>query len=141
MTHSKTSEVCTKINEQLIPELRCKTIEVQAQGKGMPVLSAHFQYSEITEIITVYHQRDIKKTVDDFTNLVLEYRQSFAPVEEHLADQLLLPLVLASGGTYKAISISKYSKHFETNAMIIEMFLGPRIYVKQVSDGYEVRVV
>jgi RNA 3'-terminal phosphate cyclase (ATP) len=141
MVHSKATEVCTSINNQLYPECKCRPMEVQAHGKGMPVLTAYFQYSELSEMIQVYHQKDPKKTVSDFTGLVSEYQNASAPVEEHLADQLLLPLALMFGGTYKAISLSKYSKHFETNVIIIEMFLGPRINVTQVLDGFVIHVV
>jgi RNA 3'-terminal phosphate cyclase (ATP) len=142
MIYSKTGDICKKINDKLHPDLKCNPVEVQATGKGFPVLSAFFQYTEITEMITVYHQKDIQKTANEFMNYVYEYQNSFAPVDEHLADQLLLPLVLISGGTYKAVSISNHSKHFETNVIIIEMFLGQqRIYVNQVSDGFEVKII
>jgi RNA 3'-terminal phosphate cyclase (ATP) len=141
MIHSKADNACIKINERLKPDLRCNPVEVQANGKGLPVLSAFYRYTNVAEMITVYHQKDVPKTVSNFTSLVHEYQNSSAPIEEHLADQLLLPLALIGGGTYKAISLSKHSKHFETNATIIHMFLGPRIYVNQVADGYEVRVV
>jgi RNA 3'-terminal phosphate cyclase (ATP) len=140
MTHSRSIDTCNKINEHLQDPFKCIPTEVNSIGKGLPVLSALFKYSELTELITVYHQRDIPKTVMDFTKFVTEYHYSNAPVDEHLADQLLLPLALVSGGTYKAISLSKYSKHFETNMNIIEIFLGKRIHVTQVSDGFEVRV-
>jgi RNA 3'-terminal phosphate cyclase (ATP) len=141
MIHSKAENVCTKINDKLAPFYKCNPVEVQSVGKGLPVLCAFFKYPSFNEMITVYHQRNIPKTVNDFTNFVSEYQDSDAPVDEHLADQLLLPLSLISGGTYKAVSVSKHSKHFETNMMIIHMFLGyPRIHVTQVSNGFEVRV-
>lgn len=141
MIHSKAETACSKINERLKPEFKCTPVEVQANGKGLPVLSAFYRYTNLSEMVTVYHQKDVPKTVNNFNKLVTEYQESTAPIEEHLADQLLLPLALISGGTYKAISLSKHSKHFETNATIIHMFLGPRIYVSQVNDGFEVRVV
>jgi RNA 3'-terminal phosphate cyclase (ATP) len=141
MIHSKAENACNKINERLRTDLKCNPIEVQASGKGLPVLSAFYKFTNFAEMINVYHQKDVPRTVSAFTTLVDEYQKSTAPVEEHLADQLLLPLALIGGGTYRAISLSKHSKHFETNSMIIHMFLGPRIYVSQVTDGYEVRVV
>jgi RNA 3'-terminal phosphate cyclase (ATP) len=141
MIHSKSENACNKINERLRPDLKCNPVEVLANGKGLPVLSAFYKYTNFSEMINVYHQKDIPRTVSAFTTLVDEYQKSSAPVEEHLADQLILPLALIGGGTYKAISLSKHSKHFETNVTIIHMFSGPRIYVSQVVDGYEVRVV
>ena len=140
MVHSKAMDVCSKINDGLPESFKCHPVEVDANGKGMPVLTARFQYSEITEMISVYHQKDLKTTTE-FTNSVSEYLHSTAPVDEHLADQLLLPLALVSGGTYRAVSISKYSKHFLTCATIIETFIGSKIHIKPVADGYEVRVV
>jgi len=47
-------------------------------------------------------------------------------VGEHLADQLLLPLVLGAGGQFKTLSPSL---HFLTNIQVIEQFLGPKITV------------
>lgn len=42
-----------------------------------------------------------------------------APVGEHLADQLLLPLVLAGGGSFVT---GRPSQHLETNAEVIRAF-------------------
>lgn len=142
MTFAKTGDVCNKINEHLTPDFKCNFTEVQASGKGLPAVSIYTKYEGITEIITVYHQRQNspKKTADEFTNFAIEYLTSSAPVDEHLADQLLLPLAIVSGGTYKASSVSKYSKHFETNVNIIQMFLGQRIAVSNTPSGVEVRI-
>ena len=143
MTFTKTMDICNKINEHLTPDFKCNLTEVQASGKGLPAVSMYVKYTGITEIITIYHQRQNtpKKTADEFMGSCTEYLTAEAPVDEHLADQLLLPLALLSGGTFKATSISKYSKHFETNAQIIHMFLGPRIYTTATPSGVEVHVV
>lgn len=39
---------------------------------------------------------------------------------EHLADQLLLPFVLAGSGSFRAVALSK---HFTTNVAVIRKFL------------------
>lgn len=137
MIHAKAENACNKINDRLRPELKCVPVEVTAR-KGPPVLSAYFQYDNLTEMITVYHQRDIPKTVANFSNTVEKYQKSSAPIGEHLADQLLLPLALIGGGTYRTVSISK---HFETNVLIIQMFLGQKIFVNKVDDCFEVMIV
>jgi RNA 3'-terminal phosphate cyclase len=46
---------------------------------------------------------------------------SAAPVSPHLADQLLLPLALGAGGTFRATELDE---HFRTNVAVIESFLG-----------------
>lgn len=50
------------------------------------------------------------------------------PVDEHLADQLLLPMALAGGGSYRTV---KPSLHSTTNAQIIERFLPASISFEQ----------
>lgn len=63
------------------------------------------------------------------------------PVDEHLADQLLLPMALAGGGVFRT---TKPSLHATTNAAIIQRFLsvavrwgstGPRAWTVQVEPA------
>ena len=53
------------------------------------------------------------------------------PVDEHLADQLLLPMALAGGGSFRTV---KPSLHSTTNARIIERFLPVRIHFESESE-------
>jgi RNA 3'-terminal phosphate cyclase (ATP) len=58
-----------------------------------------------------------------------------APVWEHCADQLLLPLVLAAGGAYRATARALTgSLHFTTNVEIIGMFLGKDLIKYETTD-------
>ena len=50
------------------------------------------------------------------------------PVDEHLADQLLLPMALAGGGSFRTV---KPSLHSTTNASIIQRFLPVEIRFEQ----------
>lgn len=60
---------------------------------------------------------------------LLQFHQTGAPVDEHLADQLLLPAVLASGESqYK---VAEVSTHLTTNAAVIEMFGLGKIRINQ----------
>jgi RNA 3'-terminal phosphate cyclase (ATP) len=52
------------------------------------------------------------------------------PVDEHLADQLLIPMVLAGGGSFRT---TKPSLHTITNAEVIQRFLPVPIRLEQ--DG------
>ena len=54
------------------------------------------------------------------------------PVDEHTADQLLIPMALAGGGSF---TTSAPSLHTRTNATIIERFLPVRIVIEAVDDG------
>lgn len=61
---------------------------------------------------------------------LLDFHQTGAPVDEHLADQLLLPAALASEVShYRA---SKITTHLTTNAAIIEQFGLARATVDEV---------
>ena len=46
-----------------------------------------------------------------------------APVDEYLSDQLLLPMALGVGGSFRTVTASL---HMTTNAALIDVFLGPR---------------
>ena len=54
------------------------------------------------------------------------------PVDEHLADQLLLPMALAGRGSFRT---SKPSLHFITNAAIIQRFLSVEIRAEDEAAG------
>ena len=53
------------------------------------------------------------------------------PVDEHLADQFLLPLALAGGGSFRT---TRPSLHTTTNAGIIQRFLQVPIRLDQESE-------
>ncbi len=53
------------------------------------------------------------------------FLSSGAAVEEHLADQLLLPMLLGAGGTL--LTTAGRSGHLPTNAAVINRFVGPHI--------------
>lgn len=54
-----------------------------------------------------------------------QHHESLAPVDRHLADQLLLPLALARGESF--LHVAAISGHLTTNAHVIEQFLPVRI--------------
>jgi RNA 3'-terminal phosphate cyclase (ATP) len=59
------------------------------------------------------------------------------PVGEHLADQLLLPLAIAGGGSFRCAPLSR---HATTNIETIGLFLDVPIRVEPVGDAVIVRV-
>lgn len=54
------------------------------------------------------------------------------PVDEYLADQLLLPMALSGGGSFR---ITKPSLHATTNAAVIQRFLSVPIQFQQETDS------
>lgn len=54
------------------------------------------------------------------------------PVDEHLADQLLIPMVLAGGGSFRT---TRPSLHTTTNAEVIQRFVSIPIRIEQESEA------
>lgn len=61
---------------------------------------------------------------------LLQFHQTAAPVDEHLADQLLLPTALASQESQ--YRVAQISTHLTTNAWVIEQFGLARVTVDEV---------
>lgn len=95
-----------------------------AQGPGnalvLEVASEH-----VTEVFTAFGERGkpAEKVAAKAVAECRDYLQSGAPVGECLADQLLLPVALAGGGSY---TTTAPSRHWHTNREIIEKFLPVR---------------
>jgi RNA 3'-terminal phosphate cyclase (ATP) len=61
---------------------------------------------------------------------LLKFHQTSAPVDEHLADQLLLPAALANEKSQ--YRVAEVSLHLTTNAAVIEQFGLARVMVDDV---------
>lgn len=62
-----------------------------------------------------------EQVADDAVDQLLAFIRSGAAVEAHLADQLLIPMALASGRS--AMTVERITDHLVTNAWVIERFL------------------
>lgn len=75
------------------------------------------------------------------SQLASQVRRALAgscPVEEHLADQLMLPMALSAGGRYLA---SRISRHSETNAGVINQFVPGTVRVDPGgAQGFQVHI-
>ncbi|MEA3459390.1 MAG: RNA 3'-terminal phosphate cyclase [Chloroflexota bacterium] len=58
----------------------------------------------------------------------IEYHQSGACLDKHLADQLILPMALA--GSPSAFTTSEITQHLLTNIWVVEQFIGAKFEVK-----------
>ena len=69
---------------------------------------------------------------------VKKFIEAQAAVEEHLADQLLIPMVLAGGGSFTTV---KPSLHTKTNIEVIKLFLNLKIKSEQENkQGWKITV-
>lgn len=126
------------VNEQLGwsddggDELRIET-STNAISPGN-VLTLEIESEHLTEVFTGIGERGVRaETVAERAAAEARaYLETGAPVGEHLADQLLIPLALASGGSY---TTGQPSLHTTTNIEVIELFLDVRIKTGQVESG------
>jgi len=82
----------------------------------------------LTEVFTGFGKKgaSAESVAEGLANEVRRYLESEAPVGEHLADQLLVPLALAGGGSFVG---SPLSSHSTTNMDVIGTFLPRRFKV------------
>ncbi|MBD0326773.1 MAG: RNA 3'-terminal phosphate cyclase [Pyrinomonadaceae bacterium] len=119
-------------------ELRVETSQ-NAYSPGN-VLTIEIESEQLTEVITGMGERGVRaETVAERAAAEAQrYLATDAPVGEHLADQLLIPLALAGGGSYLT---SPLSLHTTTNIEIVKKFLPVEIAVDEMaSDVFAVNV-
>ncbi len=104
---------------------------VSADGPGNAIV-ARLRYTQVTTVFTAFGElrKAAEQVALDCVKQVKRYTKHSAPVCEHLADQLLLPLALGAGGCFRTHTPSQ---HTHTNATIIAGFLGD--VVKMVDDA------
>ena len=109
---------------------------VRSAGPGNVVM-IEVESANVTELFCGFGERGVpaEAVAEKAANEALRYLASGAPVGEHLADQLLLPMVLAKGGAFVTLPLSL---HATTNLDVIEAFTGRRPRV--VPAGETVRV-
>ncbi len=91
-----------------------------ADGHGNIVI-ARLPHEHVTEVFSSVGSFGIsaETVAETLARAVLRYRAAGAPVGEHLADQLMLPLALASGGHFVTSDLTQDSL---TNIETIRLF-------------------
>ncbi len=112
--------------------------EVDADGPGNAII-ARLRHAHGTTICAAFGEmrKPAENVARELVRQVRSYQDSAAPVCVHLADQLLLPLALGAGGSFRAVSASG---HTTTNAAIINRFLGDAVALAPDGDGIAVTV-
>jgi RNA 3'-terminal phosphate cyclase (ATP) len=117
----------------LAPE-RC-TIEEHAEAFG-PGNSLHVfaEGESFANVFTGFGAPRVRseQVADEAVGAAEAFLASGAAVDEHLADQLLLPLALARGGSF---TTTEPSGHTRTNVEVIREFLPNRIALEPVTPG------
>lgn len=97
------------------------------------------EHEHVTEVFTGFGEKGVPAEIvaERAVAGARAYLASSAPVDEHLADQLLLPLALGSGGSFVARAITP---HLRSNAAIIERFTARKVTFTAAGECMEVRV-
>jgi RNA 3'-terminal phosphate cyclase (ATP) len=105
----------------LLPLNAQEYLPLQGIGQGNTVL-VEVVSAQHTEVFTALGEmgRPAEQIAKQLANQVKRYLSAADATDEHLADQLLLPLALGKGGEF---SCRKISEHTRTQAAMIETFL------------------
>jgi RNA 3'-terminal phosphate cyclase (ATP) len=91
---------------------------------------------EVVEVVTCFGAKGIsaEKVAADACDEVERYLRSGAPVGSHLADQLLLPMALGDGGTFRTM---RTTPHTKTNVEVIRRFVPCEMTIERESHDVD----
>jgi RNA 3'-terminal phosphate cyclase (ATP) len=95
------------------------------------ILTLEIESEHVAEVFTGFGQRGVRAeaVAEGALQQTKRYLAAGAPVGKHLADQLMLPLALAGGGSFLTLPLTRHST---TNMQIIEMFLDVKLSAQGV---------
>ena len=112
-----------------VDEARIETPAARGAGNALVL---RLDYEHVTAVVSGVGEQG--KPAEDVAREVVDEARAYlgadAPVDAHLADQLLIPLALG-GGRFRATSLTA---HTHTNAAVIERFVGDCFSVTE-ADG------
>ena len=111
----------------------------QAWGPGN-ILTLEIESENVTEVFTSFGMKGVsaEAVAEQVFHEARRYLACDAPVGPHLADQLLLPLALAGGGSFVTYELTE---HTRTNIQVIQRFLPLRFeIIERDREMYEIRV-
>lgn len=112
---------------------------VSSAGPGN-IVSLQLQMENVTEVIESIGERNIsaERVAGRVIRDLKRFEAAGVPVGEHLADQLLLPMVLGQGGCFRTL---EPSQHMLTNIEVIQQLTNITISVTEIrQDCWQVTV-
>jgi RNA 3'-terminal phosphate cyclase (ATP) len=119
------------VREQLAwREDECSVHAVEKPVGPGNALLLEMEAEHVTEVFTSFGERgrSAEEVAREATEAASSWLRAEVPVDEHLADQLLLPMALAGDGSFRTV---KPSLHSTNNAAIIQRFLSAEIRFEQ----------
>jgi RNA 3'-terminal phosphate cyclase (ATP) len=118
-----------------------EVIDVKDSHGPGNIVTAEVQSEHITELFTGFGMKGLPADQVPLGMIkeVREYLAAGVPVARHLADQLLIPMAMAGGGTFRTLPLTLHST---TNIEILKKFLDIQIDVTTPEkDIYEVNLI
>ncbi|MEM7204492.1 MAG: RNA 3'-terminal phosphate cyclase [Planctomycetota bacterium] len=94
------------------------------------LLSIALEHEHVTEVFTGFGQvgKRAERVAQDAVGETRNYLRTDVPVGPYLADQLLVPLALAGGGSFRTMPLTR---HTQTNIEVVQRFLSVPIRVEE----------
>jgi RNA 3'-terminal phosphate cyclase (ATP) len=97
------------------------------------VLILEIESEQVTEVFTGFGQKGVQaeKVAGDAVEEARAYLAAGVPVGRHLADQLIVPLALAGGGSFRTLPLSR---HATTQIELVQKFLPVEVAASAVHE-------
>jgi RNA 3'-terminal phosphate cyclase (ATP) len=125
----------TVVHEQLgVPLSALEPVIVEDSPGPGNVLLITLASDAVTEVVTGFGDKRVAAgaVAGGACREARTYLAADVPVGIHLADQMLVPLALAGGGTFRTLAPTR---HTTTNAAVIESFGVARVAFDEQGDG------
>jgi RNA 3'-terminal phosphate cyclase (ATP) len=111
------------------PDLRIRVQQLLSATKGTFLfLLAEFENGQCCYFSLGAQGKPAERVADEAVDSLLAFMASGASIDQYLADQLLLPLSLATGPS--ELHTSRITPHLLTNAMVLRAFLPAKIEIQ-----------
>ncbi len=122
-----------KIVKKLLGWENCEIVNVPDSNGPGNVLTLTVKSENLTEVFTGFGVKGVtaEKVAKRCAGQAKSYLASNAPVGKYLADQLLIPLAMAGGGTFIT---QPPSRHTMTNIDVVKQFLNLNISCTEIDN-------
>jgi RNA 3'-terminal phosphate cyclase (ATP) len=112
----------------------CLPVEITSSAGPGNVVQIEIESEHVTELFSGFGKRGVRaELVAERVAAEAEaYLAAGVPVGAHLADQLLLPLALAGGGSFRTLDLTP---HTSTQIEVIRRFIARTITCEQIAPG------
>jgi len=113
-------------------EIEAAVLKAACPGAGL-YLTAHYQNSLAGFCAQGKRGKPAEQVAEEACSALLQHYRSGSVLEQHLADQLILPAALCRGES--VFGVECISSHLSTNIWVVERFGLARINITPVADG------